>query len=125
MEAFRPLQLARARPPRSEPVARSCPSELREAIAGDLPVPTSSIFSRSDGIVNWQTCLLHPSERAENTEMHFASHVGLGVNPAALWAVAIGWRNPRGSSGHLTGRARLPLHMPRRAIQYRPDKKRQ
>jgi dienelactone hydrolase len=63
-------------------------SELREAIAGDLPVPTTSIYSRTDGIVNWRTCLLRPSEAAENIEVHLASHVGLGVNPAALWAVA-------------------------------------
>jgi pimeloyl-ACP methyl ester carboxylesterase len=62
--------------------------ELRKAIAGDLPVPTTSIYSRSDGIVNWRTCLLRPSDTAENIEVHLASHVGLGVNPAALWAVA-------------------------------------
>src|SRR5712675_1054994 len=62
--------------------------ELRKAIAGDLPVPTSSIYSRSDGIVNWRTCLLHPSDTAENIEVHLASHIGLGVNAAALWAVA-------------------------------------
>jgi len=63
-------------------------SELRKAIAGDLPVPTTSIYSRSDGIVNWRTCLVRPSDTAENIEVHLASHVGLGVNPAALWAVA-------------------------------------
>ena len=63
-------------------------SELREAIAGDLPVPTSSIFSRTDGIVNWRTCLLRPSDTAENIEVYFASHIGLGVNSAALWAIA-------------------------------------
>jgi pimeloyl-ACP methyl ester carboxylesterase len=62
--------------------------ELREAIAGDLPVPATSIYSRTDGIANWRTCLLRPSETAENIEVHLASHVGLGVNPAALWAVA-------------------------------------
>lgn len=62
--------------------------ELRDAIAGDLPVPTTSIYSRSDGVVNWRTCLLRPSRTAENIEVHLASHVGLGVNPAALWAVA-------------------------------------
>ena len=62
--------------------------ELREAIAGDLPVPATSIYSRTDGIVNWRTCLLRPSVSAENIEVHLASHVGLGVNPAALWAVA-------------------------------------
>jgi dienelactone hydrolase len=63
-------------------------SELRQAISGDLPVPTTSIYSRADGIVNWRTCLLRPSDTAENIEVHLASHVGLGVNPAALWAVA-------------------------------------
>jgi pimeloyl-ACP methyl ester carboxylesterase len=62
--------------------------ELRKAIAGDLPVPATSIYSRTDGIVNWRTCLLRPSDIAENIEVHFASHIGLGVNPAALWAVA-------------------------------------
>jgi pimeloyl-ACP methyl ester carboxylesterase len=63
-------------------------SELRKAIAGDLPVPASSIYSRTDGVVNWQTCLLRPSDTAENIEVHLASHIGLGVNAAALWAVA-------------------------------------
>jgi pimeloyl-ACP methyl ester carboxylesterase len=62
--------------------------ELRAAIAGDMPVPATSIYSRTDGIVNWRTCLLRPSNTAENIEVHLASHVGLGVNPAALWAVA-------------------------------------
>jgi pimeloyl-ACP methyl ester carboxylesterase len=62
--------------------------ELEHAIAGDLPVPATSIYSRSDGIVNWRTCLLRPSDAAENIEVRFASHVGIGVNPAALWAIA-------------------------------------
>jgi pimeloyl-ACP methyl ester carboxylesterase len=62
--------------------------ELEQAIAGDLPVPASSIYSKSDGIVNWRTCLLRPSETAENIEVFFASHIGIGVNPAALWAIA-------------------------------------
>jgi pimeloyl-ACP methyl ester carboxylesterase len=63
-------------------------SELTEAIAGDLPVPATSIYSRTDGIVNWRTSLLRPSDTAENIEVHLASHIGLGVNAAALWAVA-------------------------------------
>src|SRR5215217_2337118 len=63
-------------------------AEIREAIAGDLPVPATSIYSRTDGIVNWHTSLLRPSDTAENIEVYFASHIGLGVNPAALWAVA-------------------------------------
>jgi pimeloyl-ACP methyl ester carboxylesterase len=63
-------------------------SELQQAIAGDLPVPATSMYSKSDGIVNWRTCLLHPSDTAENIEVRLASHVGFGVNAAALWALA-------------------------------------
>ena len=63
-------------------------SELIKAIAGDLPVPATSIYSRTDGIVNWRTSLLRPSDTAENIEVPLASHTGLGVNAAALWAVA-------------------------------------
>jgi pimeloyl-ACP methyl ester carboxylesterase len=63
-------------------------SELSSAIAGDLPVPTTAIYSKADGVVNWRTSRLHPSATAENIEVYLASHVGLGVNPAALWAVA-------------------------------------
>jgi pimeloyl-ACP methyl ester carboxylesterase len=62
--------------------------EFLEAIAGDLPMPATSIFSRADGVVNWRTCLLRPSATSENIEVYLASHVGLGVNPAVLWAVA-------------------------------------
>src|ERR1700694_5713114 len=71
-------------------------AELRNAIAGDLPVPTTSIYSRTDGVVNWQTCLLRPSDTAENIEVHLASHIGLGVNAAALWAVADRFAHSRG-----------------------------
>jgi len=70
--------------------------ELRTAIAGDLPVPATSIYSRTDGIVNWRTCLSRASDTSENIEVHLASHIGLGVNPAALWAVADRLAQPEG-----------------------------
>ena len=65
-------------------------------MSGDLPVPTTSIYSRSDGIVNWRTCLVRPSDRAENIEVHLASHIGLGANAAVLWAVADRLAQPEG-----------------------------
>src|SRR4030088_2701425 len=34
--------------------------EIRKAIAGDMPVPATSIYSRTDGIVNWRTSVLRP-----------------------------------------------------------------
>jgi pimeloyl-ACP methyl ester carboxylesterase len=66
------------------------------ALAGDLPVPATSIYSRSDGIVNWRTCLVRPSDRAENIEVHLASHIGLAANAAVLWAVADRLAQPEG-----------------------------
>src|SRR5437899_1921152 len=74
--------------------------EILQAIAGDLPVPATSVYSRTDGIVNWHTSLLRPSKTAENIEVYFASHIGLGVNPAALWAVADRLAQPEGEFKH-------------------------
>jgi len=60
----------------------------------DLPrapsVPTSSIFSRTDGVVAWQAsqqarCESNP--HTENVEV-LASHVGLGLNPSTWWVLA-------------------------------------
>ena len=59
-----------------------------EKLSGDLPVPTTSLFTKTDGIVNWRTCLVRESDTAENIEVTLASHIGIGVNAAALWAVA-------------------------------------
>jgi pimeloyl-ACP methyl ester carboxylesterase len=51
------------------------------------PVPTTSIYSRTDGIVAWQCSLNEPGPIAENIEVH-ASHTGMGMNPLALYAIA-------------------------------------
>ena len=51
------------------------------------PVPTTSIYSRTDGIVSWRCSLNPPGPLTENIEVH-ASHVGMGMNPLALYAVA-------------------------------------
>jgi dienelactone hydrolase len=51
------------------------------------PVPTTSIYSRTDGVVAWQCSVQAPGGDTENIEVE-ASHIGLGVNPAVLYAVA-------------------------------------
>lgn len=54
------------------------------------PVPTTSIYSRSDGIVAWQGSVQAPGTStapSENIEV-MASHFGIGLNPSAWWAVA-------------------------------------
>lgn len=67
-----------------------------QALAGDMPVPTTSIYSRTDGIVNWRTSRLRPSPTAENIEVVLASHIGLTVNAAVLWAIADRLAQPEG-----------------------------
>jgi pimeloyl-ACP methyl ester carboxylesterase len=70
--------------------------EVMAQIRGAPPVPTTSIYSRSDGIVSWRCSLNEPSPLAENIEVH-ASHVGLGMNPLALYAVADRLAQPIGA----------------------------
>jgi pimeloyl-ACP methyl ester carboxylesterase len=51
------------------------------------PVPTTSIYSRTDGVVAWQACLNEPGPHTENIEVE-GSHCGLGWNPGVLQVVA-------------------------------------
>ena len=67
------------------------------AISGDMPVPTTSIWSRTDGVVAWQTSVVEPKADAENIEVVGASHFGLGANPAVLWAIADRLAQPQGA----------------------------
>lgn len=59
------------------------------------PVPTTSIFSRTDGVVAWPLSFQEESAKAENIEI-LASHLGIGLNPAALYAVADRLAQPAG-----------------------------
>lgn len=60
------------------------------------PVPTTSIFSRTDGVVAWQCSVEQESDTVENIEVH-ASHVGMGMNPTALYAIADRLAQPEGA----------------------------
>ncbi len=54
---------------------------------------------RSKG-ANWPSGWARRSATAENIEVHLASHLGLGVNPAALWAIADRLAQPEGEFRH-------------------------
>lgn len=54
---------------------------------GVLPVPSTSVYSRTDGVVRWQACLDVADDLHENVEVR-GSHVGLGFNPAALYVIS-------------------------------------
>lgn len=59
------------------------------------PVPTTSIFSRTDGVVAWQCSMEEETALSENIEVH-ASHIGMGANPTALFAIADRLAQPEG-----------------------------
>lgn len=56
-------------------------------LADPPPVPTTSVFSRTDGLCAWRSCLNEETDAAENIEV-IGSHCGLGHHPAAVFAVA-------------------------------------
>jgi len=60
---------------------------LRRASTAPPPVPTTAIYSRTDGVVAWRCCIERRSARSENIEVE-GSHCGLGANAAVLYAVA-------------------------------------
>jgi pimeloyl-ACP methyl ester carboxylesterase len=60
-------------------------------------VPSTSVFSRSDGVVAWQACLHDEgASRAENIEVA-GSHCGLGWNPQVLSIIADRLQQPEGA----------------------------
>ncbi len=60
---------------------------LQAQLAQTPPVPTTSIYSKTDGVVAWQCSINPPGRHAENIEVQ-ASHVGMGLNPLAHFAIA-------------------------------------
>src|SRR5207244_2823654 len=63
--------------------------------SGPLPVPSTAIYSRTDGVASWQTCFGEDGPRTERIEV-VTSHCGIVVNPAVLWAVADRLAQPEG-----------------------------
>ncbi len=59
------------------------------------PVPTTSIWSPTDGVVSWQCSVEKRRELAENIVVD-SSHIGLGAHPATLYAIADRLAQPEG-----------------------------
>ena len=64
-----------------------CCAEFWSALAGPLPagVGLVTVYSRSDGIVDWRACL---DPNADEQVEISSSHVGMAVSPAAWKAIA-------------------------------------
>jgi WS/DGAT/MGAT family acyltransferase len=53
------------------------------------PVPTTSVYSKTDGIVSWRSSDIdkHHNGQCESVEI-LGSHIGMSFNPHSLWVVA-------------------------------------
>ena len=70
--------------------------ELRAFLAQPISVPTTSIYSRTDGIVHWQSCLEQAGPERENVEVA-CSHTGMGFHPRVLEVLADRLAQPEGA----------------------------
>lgn len=77
-----------------------------------LPVPATSIFSRSDGITPWQNCQGSEAANSENIEV-CSSHFGMVGNPAVFHAVADRLAQREGEWAPFDGHAPFSLMYPR------------
>ena len=95
-------RLAGRRPPRAPDVI--------ERLRSPLPVPTTAIYSRTDGIVAWQSCVEPRGPQSESVEVG-TSHCGMGHHPAALLVIANRLAQPDGAWRHFEPRgwSRLPF----------------
>lgn len=60
------------------------------------PVPTTAIFTRTDGIVAWQRCVEPRGATSESVEV-VGSHSGLGHNALAMFVIADRLAQPQGT----------------------------
>ena len=94
--------------------ARHVPTDplTRDRMREPIPVPSTSVYSRSDGIVPWQACISPVSSHHENVEVR-AGHLGIGVDAAVLWLLADRLAQPVGEWEPFEPPARMGLLFPR------------
>ena len=68
----------------------------RERLSRPIPVPTTAVYSRLDGVVPWRACINTTGRRSENIEV-YSSHLGMGHNAAVLWVIADRLAQPEGA----------------------------
>jgi pimeloyl-ACP methyl ester carboxylesterase len=69
-------------------------SNLNRPLARPLPVPSTAVYSRWDGVVDWRACRQEAGPTSENVAVR-SSHLGMGHDPAVLWVVADRLAQPR------------------------------
>lgn len=62
--------------------------EILKKISKAPPVPFTSLYSKTDGVVHWQCSIEDSGHQIENVEIPGASHLGLGHNPISMYVIA-------------------------------------
>lgn len=58
--------------------------DSNDALNSPPPVPTTAIYTKADGVVNWRTSLQHGNDHDVHNIRVPGSHIGLNIN-AAVW----------------------------------------
>jgi len=60
---------------------------LRERLREPVPVPMTAIYSRTDGVASWESCMAEAGPLSESIEVD-SSHLGIGWHPVVLLTIA-------------------------------------
>ena len=69
---------------------------IRHRLRQCPPVPCTSIYSKSDGLVPWELCVETETAQAENIEIEGATHRGLPAHPKVLEVITHRLAQPEG-----------------------------
>ena len=69
---------------------------LRHRLSQRPPVPSTSIYSKTDGLVPWDLCVEKETAQSENIEVDGATHRGLPAHPKVLEAITHRLAQPDG-----------------------------
>jgi pimeloyl-ACP methyl ester carboxylesterase len=77
------------------PATLGAEADLEAMLGEPIPVPSTAIWSRSDGIVAGRSCIEETGPERESVEVE-TSHCGMGFHPAALLVIADRLAQPEG-----------------------------
>lgn len=63
-------------------------NELMQNMDTSPPVPTTAIYTKDDGVVNWRHCMEQEEGEITQNIQVAGSHCGLGHNPSVLYCIA-------------------------------------
>jgi Alpha/beta hydrolase family len=83
---------------------------IRHRLRQRPPVPCTSIYSKTDGLVPWELCVEAESAESENIEVEGATHRGLPSHPKVLEAITHRLAQPEGGWRPFSAASSLTLN---------------